>query len=220
MSQTFSSSDQALVKALLMARRDVRGNLFSNQPISDAELEEILNAAIHAPSVGYSQPWRFVVVRDADKRRRIRDLFEQENAKAIAQFDGERAQHYQQLKLEGICEAPVSIAVFYCPSETPVLGQTSMAEMGPYSVVCAVQNMWLMARAMNIGIGWVSILDPQMVKRELGAPEAWQLVAWLCVGKTTQFLDKPELELKGWDQRKQLAQVLSYEQVERTACKP
>lgn len=198
----FSTSDQQLLEDIMMLRRDVRGNRFVNRELSDCDVDKILNAASMAPSVGFSQPWEFVVIREPSIKRAIADNFEQENANASALFSDEKREKYAQLKLEGILETPVNIAVFYTPSKQPVLGQTSMLDMGEYSVVCAIQNMWLMARAMNIGIGWVSILDAEKVKKTLNAPQHNKLVAYLCVGHVDEFLSKPELETLDWKQRK------------------
>ncbi|MGB1311771.1 MAG: 5,6-dimethylbenzimidazole synthase [Leucothrix sp.] len=205
----FNQQDSQVLEDIILHRRDVRGNRFTQEPVSDEMVERLLNAAIHAPSVGYSQPWRFVVIRDEQTKQAIRRTYEVENAKAGEVFSDKPL--YQRLKLEGITESPVNIAVFYEPSEQPVLGQTSMPEVGLYSVVCAVQNMWLMARAENIGVGWVSILDEAQVKATLNAPEGLQLVAYLCVGYVTEFLDKPELEILQWDKRKALANVMMNE---------
>ena len=211
MSSQFDELQQHLLEDILQARRDVRGNHFlRNEAVCDEDVQRILQAAIWAPSVGYSQPWRFVVIRDDQVKQQVADSFKQENEKAAHLFD-EKQQQYQQLKLEGILEAPVNIAVFYQSSAAPVLGQTSMQEMGEYSVVCAVQNMWLMARAMNIGMGWVSILNPVDVKRILGAQADHKLVAYLCVGKVDKFLDRPELEQLKWEQAKTLDEVVSYD---------
>lgn len=208
MSKLFTEQDQNRFEELLRARRDVRGNHFQKEePITDTEVQRILEAAIWAPSVGFSQPWEFVVIRDDSIKQKVVESFSRENEKALHLFD-ERQKVYQALKLEGINESPVNIAVFYRESDKPVLGQTTMKEMGEYSVVCAVQNMWLMARSMNIGIGWVSILDPQAVKQAVAAPENLKLVAYLCVGKVDEFLDRPELEQLEWDKRKALETVV------------
>jgi 5,6-dimethylbenzimidazole synthase len=123
-------------------------------------------------------------------------------------FEAGKLEQYEQLKLEGIIETPLNIAVFYNPEKGPVLGQTSMPEMGRYSVVCAVQNMWLKARSLNIGMGWVSILDPEKVKSILNAPAERELIAYLCVGKVDKFYDQPELEMLQWQQRKKSEQVV------------
>lgn len=211
MSVVFDSQQQALFETLLQARRDVRGNHFlRDEPVSDQDIQRILQAAVWAPSVGFSQPWRFVVIRDNEIKSKVAEIFKRENDKASVYFD-EKQQQYQQLKLEGIYESPVNIAVFYEPSSSPVLGQTAMNEMGEYSVVCAVQNMWLMARSMEIGIGWVSILNPAHVKATLSAPDSHKLVAYLCVGKVKTFLDRPELEILKWEKKKALGSVVSYE---------
>jgi 5,6-dimethylbenzimidazole synthase len=211
MSLHFNEQQQALFESLLQARRDVRGNHFlRNKPVDDDDIQRILQAALWAPSVGYSQPWRFVVIRNDGIKQQVADSFKRENAKAAHLFD-EKQQQYQQLKLEGIHESPVNIAVFYEASDSPVLGQTSMQQMGEYSVVCAVQNMWLMARSMNIGMGWVSILNPEEVKTILSAPQNHKLVAYLCVGKVDKFLERPELEQLKWEKAKALESVVSYD---------
>ncbi|MFT6406765.1 MAG: 5,6-dimethylbenzimidazole synthase [Arenicella sp.] len=202
MNKQFSTDEARLLEQIMTLRRDVRGNHFIDREISSSDIEKILHAGLLAPSVGFSQPWEFVVIRDQAIKKAIADDFERENNKAAKLFEDKQLDQYSRLKLEGILDTPVNIAVFYRPSQEPVLGQTSMLDMGEYSVVCAVQNMWLMARAMNIGIGWVSILDAQAVKKTLNAPQQNKLVAYLCVGHVDEFLDKPELERLDWKQRK------------------
>ena len=202
MNMQFSTDDQQLLEKVMMQRRDVRGNRFIDKEVSNNDIEKILRAGLLAPSVGFSQPWEFVVIRDKSTKQAIADNFEQESNKARPLFVDQQRERYAKLKLEGILETPVKIAVFYRPSLEPVLGQTSMLDMGEYSVVCAVQNMWLMARAMNIGIGWVSILEADAVKEILKAPPQNKLVAYLCVGHVDEFLDKPELEILKWQKRK------------------
>jgi 5,6-dimethylbenzimidazole synthase len=208
MNKQFSEDDQQLLEEVLMLRRDVRGNHFVDGDLSEEDINRILRAGTMAPSVGFSQPWEFIVIRDKRIKQKIAENFEDENAKATALFKDEKQRLYEKLKLEGIVETPVNIAVFYKPSKEPVLGQTSMLDMGEYSVVCAVQNMWLMARAMNIGIGWVSILDENKVKNILNAPENNKLVAYLCVGHVNSFLDNPELESLEWKKRKPMKSVV------------
>jgi len=200
----FSKSDQQLLEQIMLLRRDIRGNHFTDQALSDNDLEKILVAGSMAPSVGFSQPWEFVVIRERSVKQQVASSFELENVKATELFENEKRDQYVKLKLDGILETPVNIAVFYKPSQEPVLGQTSMLDMGEYSVVCAVQNMWLMARAMNIGIGWVSILDANTVKTILKAPLQNKLVAYLCVGHVDEFSSKPELETLNWNQRKSI----------------
>ena len=207
----FSRHEQTVLQKILMARRDVRGNRFSPDPVADGDIDTILQAALWAPSVGFSQPWEFVLIRDAAIRDQVAASFAAENAKASHLFVDEKQRQYQQLKLEGIKESPLNIAVFYKPSQQPVLGQTSMVEPGEYSVVCAVQNMWLMARALNIGMGWVSILNPETIKSLLNAPADHKLVAYLCLGYVSEFLAQPELEILQWEQRRPLASVVHQE---------
>lgn len=191
----------------------MRGNRFLPDPLLQEELDQIFAAALAAPSVGFSQPWEFITVTSQEKRQQIAHSFFAENEKAKqlfqqGKFEAGKLEQYEQLKLEGIIETPLNIAVFYNPQKGPVLGQTSMPEMGKYSVVCAVQNMWLKARSLNIGIGWVSILDPEKVKSLLNAPQDRELVAYLCVGKVDKFYDQPELEMLRWQERKKAEQVI------------
>lgn len=206
--QQFTYDNSETLRQIMNARRDVRGNRFLPTPIHQDELDKIFDAALSAPSVGFSQPWEFITITDLNVRQSISESFTIENDKASAMFDGQKSQQYQHLKLEGILQSPLNIAVFYNPKKGPVLGQTSMPEMGRYSVVCAVQNMWLMARSLNIGIGWVSILNPEHVKTALNAPQDRELIAYLCVGYVDKFYDKPELETLEWETRKQAQQVI------------
>lgn len=203
----FSQEEQALFTELLMHRRDVRGNNFLPDDISTADVDEILYAASLAPSVGLSQPWEFVVIRDQSIKQAVYNDFIVVNEQAQQTFSSEQQHQYSQLKLEGILEAPVNIAVFYKPSAEPVLGQHSMEQMGEYSVVCAVQNIWLKARAMNIGVGWVSIINPAQVSQLVKAPADRKLVAYLCVGRVKEFYQSPELEMLQWNKRKAVKSV-------------
>jgi 5,6-dimethylbenzimidazole synthase len=207
----FTEQEAAILEEIIFHRRDVRGNRFLPDSLEEEVIDKLLLAAVHAPSVGFSQPWEFVIVKDPAIKRKVRDSFEEENNKAKELFQEERKDLYSRLKLEGITEAPVSIAVFYKPADGPVLGQTSMKEVGLYSVVCAVQNIWLMARALNLGMGWVSILNPSTVKAILGAPDSHQLVAWLCIGRVDKFLSCPELEELKWEKRKERESVVYYD---------
>ncbi|MEP1741301.1 MAG: 5,6-dimethylbenzimidazole synthase [Kangiellaceae bacterium] len=200
----FTSQEQQVLENIMLQRRDVRGNNFTNQPITDEVLDKILAAATMAPSVGFSQPWEFVIIKNKKVKQQIGENFKAENEKAQKLFLDKKRNLYAKLKLEGILEAPINLAVFYKPSDAPVLGQTSIAEVGEYSVVCAVQNMWLMARALNVGIGWVSILNPNSVKEILNAPSENKLVAYLCIGYVKEFFDRPELERLQWDDRKSM----------------
>lgn len=200
----FTERDQRLLEDIMLQRRDVRGNNFLDKEVEDDILEKILLAASLAPSVGFSQPWEFVIIRDNKVKKEIAQCFEVENELAGKVFTNEKRQIYSKLKLEGIIEAPVNIAVFYKPSNKPVLGQNTMVETGEYSVVCAIQNMWLMSRALNIGMGWVSILDAQEVMKILKSPAENKLVAYLCIGYVKEFKEIPELEKIGWEKRKSI----------------
>lgn len=207
-SRFFSTTESELLADIIANRRDVRGNRFVSAPVSEEIIDKLLMAALHSPSVGFSQPWEFVVVRDEAIRSRISESFHEENMKALEQFQGEKAAQYQRMRLEGIKDTPVNIAVFYKPSSGPVLGQTTMDEMGRYSVVCAIQNLWLMARALNVGVGWVSIVDPEKVRKTLEMPKNRQLIAYLCVGHVEEFLSQPELEQVKWEKRKLRQEVV------------
>lgn len=199
--KVFTPAEAESLFEIIRHRRDVRGNRFVDRPLEPDVLDRLLDAGLHAPSVGFSQPWEFVLVESPETRRKVRESFDAANAEAQGMFAA-RGEEYARLKLEGIMEAPVNIAVFYVPSAGPVLGQTAMAEVGLYSVVCAVQNIWLMARALNVGIGWVSILDAEKVRQTLNAPAGHRLVAYLCAGYTDGFYEQPELELLQWEKRK------------------
>jgi len=204
----FAQHEADLLFEIILNRRDVRGNRFLSRPVEDEKLSQILLAGVNAPSVGFSQPWQFVLIKSAAIKEQIKDTFNLENEKASAMFKDEKQEQYKRLKLEGIFEAPLNIAIFYSAADGPVLGQTSMADVGLYSVVCAIQNMWLMARALNIGMGWVSIIDPEKVKRILKAPENNKLVGYFCLGYTDGFLKQPELELLNWENRKDMSQLI------------
>jgi 5,6-dimethylbenzimidazole synthase len=206
----FTPEDVAVLQEIILHRRDVRGNRFVEKPVEQPVIDQLLRAAMHAPSVGFSQPWEFVLIRDPAIRQQVKDSFDEVNDAARPVF-GERQEQYTRLKLEGILESALNMAVFYKPSPGPVLGQTAMAEVGLYSVVCAIQNMWLMARALNVGLGWVSILDAQKVGRILQAPEGHQLVAYLCIGYTDGFYSRPELEMLEWEKRRELESVVRHD---------
>lgn len=208
MMNKFTPENIETLEQIILARRDVRGNRFINTPISKEHLDKILFAGVNAPSVGFSQPWEFVIIKDLKIRNKIKDSFFEENEKAKNLFEGKKADAYTQLKLEGIVESALNIAVFYKPSEHPVLGQTSMKEAGVYSVVCAIQNMWLMARALNVGLGWVSILNENNVKTILNAPDDRQLIGYLCLGHVDKFYENPELERLKWEKRKNINDVV------------
>jgi 5,6-dimethylbenzimidazole synthase len=204
----FTKDDADKLLKIIKARRDVRGNRFIDKKIEKEKLDMILEAGINAPSVGYSQPWKFIIVEDEAIKKELLQNFDGENTKAKEIFKNRAL--YKNLKLEGIQEAPINIAVLYEPKEKEVLGMTSMKKMGEYSVVCAVQNMWLMARALNIGIGWVSILDEAKVLKTLDAKKNTKLIAYLCVGYVDEFYKESELKTLGWEREKLLDECVKY----------
>ena len=198
----FSKEDKQVLLNIMKNRRDVRGNNFLNKKIPDEDVNLILEAGISAPSVGYSQPWKFVLIDDEGIKEEIRQNFDIENEKAKEIFKDKEI--YKNLKLEGVKEAPINIAVLYENPNEPTIGMTSMGKMGEDSVVCAVQNMWLMARALNIGLGWISILDEQKALSTLNAPKNTQLIAYLALGYVDEFYKEPELKTVKWKEEKKL----------------
>ena len=204
----FKKNDIETLINIITSRRDVRGNNFLDKEIEPDKIELILKAAIAAPSVGYSQPWEFIVINDKQIKDEISENFEIENAKAKEIFKDREI--YKSLKLEGIKEAPVNIAVLYKHPNEPTIGMTSIKEMGEYSVVCAVQNMWLMARALNIGVGWISILDEQKALKTIDAPKDSKLIAYLALGYVDEFYDEPELKTAKWKSEKSLNECVSF----------
>lgn len=187
---------------LMRWRRDVRR--FRSTPVAEADLSACLDAILLAPSVGLSEPWRLIRVQSAPARRAALDNFQAANKAALAGYSGERARLYARLKLSGMQEAPVQLAVF-CDEATDKgagLGAGTMPETRRYSVVTAITQFWLAARAMGLGVGWVSILDPARLARDLDAPPDWSLVAYLCVGWPEEDARTPELERAGWEDRR------------------
>jgi 5,6-dimethylbenzimidazole synthase len=205
----FSASERDAVYKCIFNRRDVRGQ-FLPDPIPDAVLARLLRAAHHAPSVGFMQPWDFIVVRDLAVRQRVRDAFQAANVEAAEMFEDEKQKTYRRLKLEGIVEAPIGICITCDRSRTGkvVLGRTHQADMDLYSAVCAVQNLWLAARAENIGVGWVSIIKPDDLREALAIPPSIQPIAYLCVGYVSHFFQKPDLEAAGWLPRMPLSDAV------------
>jgi len=194
----FSTDERAAVYRAIFERRDCRH--FRPDPIPDDVLGRLLVAAHHAPSVGFMQPWNFLVIRSAEVRARIKAAFERSNAEAAARFEGGRAEAYRSFKLEGICESPLNLCITCDRTRhgPVVLGRTSQPEMDLYSTVCAVQNLWLAARAEGVGVGWVSILDPADLRSILGLPDPVVPVAYLCLGRVETFPPTPELQRLGW----------------------
>lgn len=204
----FTNDDATKLLEIIKSRRDVRGNHFISKPVEDEKLSLILEAGLSAPSVGYSQPWEFVVITNKDIKQKVIKNFQKENEKAKEIFKDKEL--YKNLKLEGIEKTPINIAIIYNKPNKDILGMTSMQKMGEYSVVCAVQNMWLMARALNIGIGWVSILDEKQLLKDINKDENSTLVAYLCVGYVDTFLKEPELKTLGWEDKKEKNSVIDF----------
>ncbi|HKF72402.1 MAG TPA: 5,6-dimethylbenzimidazole synthase [Stellaceae bacterium] len=204
----FDDAFRARLVELLTWRRDVRR--FRADPLPEGLLEHLLEIAVLAPSVGLSQPWRFVLVEDVGRRAEVRANFERANAAALAAYEGEESQSYARLKLAGLDEAPVQLAVFADAgtAQGRGLGRRTMPEMIEYSTVTAIHTLWLAARAHGVGLGWVSILDPAAVARTLDVPEAWSLVGYLCLGYPREADDTPALERAGWERRRAAASFL------------
>jgi 5,6-dimethylbenzimidazole synthase len=208
----FSCEDRDAVYRAIFARRDVRKN-FLPHPIPEGILRRILLAAHHAGSVGYMQPWDFLVIKHAETRQAVKNLFLQANHAAALLYSGEKAGLYRALKLEGIQEAPINICVT-CTRDRGgpfVLGRATVPETDVYSTCCAIQNLWLAARAEGIGVGWVSILDYGALKTLLGIPQSVWIIAYLCLGYVQDFSDQPDLERAGWRKRLPLDQLVHYE---------
>ncbi len=197
----FDADFRARLHELFVWRRDVRR--FRGDPVAPGLIEELLADATLAPSVGYSQPWRFVLVETAERRAAVLENFRRSNRQALSAYAGERAKLYASLKLAGLVEAPVHLAVF-CEENTAVgdgLGRQTMPETLRYSVVMAVYTLWLAARAHGLGVGWISILDAEEARRSLDVPVDWSLVAYLCIGYPEAEHAEPELARAGWEQR-------------------
>jgi 5,6-dimethylbenzimidazole synthase len=211
MSVGFSAGDREALYRVIDSRRDVRA--FRSDPVPDTVLERILDAAHHAPSVGFMQPWNFIVIRDPATRARIKDVFLHENARAAANYAGARADLYRSLKLEGLEEAPINLCVTCDRTRggRHVLGRNTIVDTDLYSTCCAVQNLWLAARVEGVGVGWVSILDNDELRAILGIPEHVVPVAYLCIGYPREFLETPELERRGWAGRQPLDELVYQE---------
>ena len=188
----FSDAERAAVYRAIFERRDCRR--FLPDPLPDDLIARLLTAAHHAPSVGFMQPWNFLLIRSVEVRQRVlKAAFERANDDAAERFEGERGELYRELKLEGILESPLNLCVTCDRSRhgPVVLGRTSQPEMDLYSTVCAVQNLWLAARAEGVGVGWVSIIDPIDLRAILGLPDPVVPVAYLCLGRVPEFRPDP-----------------------------
>jgi len=208
----FSESERDGLYKAIHSRRDVRSG-FTQEQIPDKVLVRILEAAHHAPSVGFSQPWNFILIKDQNTRGAIKASFNEERVRAAEHAEEERRAKYLSLKLEGILDSAVNVCVTYDPTRFGpfVIGRNTIPEAGVYSVCCAVQNLWLAARAEGIGVGWVSILSNAVLKRTLSLPDHVTPVAYLCLGYVKEFAERPDLEDAGWLPRLGLKDVVYYE---------
>jgi 5,6-dimethylbenzimidazole synthase len=211
---SFVQYEKDAVYKAIFSRRDVRTK-FLNKKIPGNILARILNAAHHAPSVGFSQPWDFILVSDMKIREKIKRSFVEEFQKSVRMLESDqvRQRKYTSLKLEGILESSINICITYDPERFGpfVLGRTSISETGVYSVCCAIQNLWLAARAEGLGMGWVSIVSNVKIREILEIPEHVSPVAYLCLGYVSEFEETPDLERSGWLPRLNLEDVVCYE---------
>src|SRR5438552_1306710 len=209
MAENFTDQERAAVYKAIMLRRDIRRE-FESTPIPRDVLIRILSAAHHAGSVGFMQPWDFILVENKETRQRVRDSFLLERDRSAQFYEGERKELYLSLKLEGILESALNLCVTCDRTRggPHVLGRSTILETDLYSTCCAVQNLWLASRAEGIGVGWVSIVDPVELSRILGLPEHVVPVAYLCMGYVREFPDEPELQRAGWRQRIPLSELV------------
>ncbi|WP_426425001.1 5,6-dimethylbenzimidazole synthase [Bradyrhizobium genosp. A] len=198
----FDDTFRRQLRELFVWRRDVRR--FRCDALPDGAVERLIETACLSPSVGLSQPWRFVTVDDAARRRAVIDDFRACNADALNCYSGERAGRYAALKLSGLEQAPRHLAVFADKASDigHGLGRATMPETTEYSVVAAITAMWLTARAEGIGLGWVSILSPERIHAILDVPASWKFIAYLCIGYPEAECDQPELERVKWEHRR------------------
>jgi 5,6-dimethylbenzimidazole synthase len=208
MAPIFDADFRSRLHDLFAWRRDVRR--FKREPLGEDALPRLLEIAMLAPSVGLSQPWRFVIVEDAARRSAIRRNFERCNAEALAAQPSEKAGLYARLKLAGLDDAPCHMAVFAdrTTDQGHGLGRRTMPEMIDYSTVAAVHTLWLAARAEGVGMGWVSILDPAEVAATLDVPGAWKFIGYFCLGYPQEEDDIPALERVAWERRRAGASFL------------
>ncbi len=208
----FSEAERRGLYRAIHERRDVRSR-FLPDPVPDAILARILDAAHHAPSVGFMQPWDFIVIRDSSIRRAVQENFERANAAASSLYSGSRRELYNNLKLAAILDAPINLCITCDPSRAKGagLGRQTVPDTVVYSTVCAVQNLWLAARAEGLGAGWVSILDLDVLRGILGIPESVIPVAYLCLGYVSAFGSQPELEERGWESRESVENLLHFD---------
>lgn len=209
----FTDEERAAVYKSIYSRRDVRGQ-FKPDPIPDDVLARIINAAHHAPSVGFMQPWNFLLIKSPKTKKMVHDIFLKANEQAAEMFEPEQSITYRKLKLEGIIESPVNL-VITCDRDRAgpvVLGRTHDKSMDLFSSVCAVQNLWLAARAEGVGVGWVSIFNKKELKQALKLPKSVSPVAYLCVGYVKHFYNEPELKSAGWAKRIPVEELVCFDE--------
>jgi len=212
LADNFTEDEKRGFYKAIYSRRDVRSH-FTSKPIKDDILSKILHAAHHAPSVGFSQPWNFILIKDSKTKEKIKESFDIEKNRSSQLVEEPKRSKYLSFKLEGILESPVNLCVTYDPTKFGpfVIGRTSIPEAGLYSVCCAIQNLWLSARTEGIGLGWVSILSNDALKEVLEIPEHVIPVAYLCLGHVDDFAEKPDLQTAGWLPRLELKDVVYFE---------
>ena len=213
----FSEAERRAVYRAIYERRDIRSH-FLPDPVPEEVLARLLDAAHHAPSVGFMQPWDFILIRDEAVRRAVQTCFIEANRRASETYSGERRVLYDNLKLAGVLDAPVNLCIT-CDRERNLgsgLGRHSDPATDVYSTACAVENLWLAARAESLGVGWVSILDFDRLREILQIPPPLIPVAYLCIGYVSEFPEKPELETAGWERREQLARLIHFERWDET----
>jgi 5,6-dimethylbenzimidazole synthase len=228
-SSSFSDIEKQAIYKAIFSRRDVKSHFIEDKNIPNDILGRILNAAHHAPSVGFSQPWNFIVIKNTAVKQQVKNSFLKEYKKSVSMLNEQtteneqyndsiqriqRKEKYLSLKLEGIMESAVNVCVTYDSTRFGpfVLGRTSIPETGVYSVCCAIQNLWLAARAEGIGVGWVSIISNDDLKQILNIPTHVKPIAYLCLGYVEEFADRPDLQHAGWLPRLELDKVVCYEQ--------
>jgi 5,6-dimethylbenzimidazole synthase len=201
----------------IFRRRDMRE--FLPDPVPDEVLARVLIAAHHAASVGFTQPWDFIIARDLERRRAVKRVFDEERVKNAAQFDGARREKFLSLKLEGILDAPLNLLVTCEPERfgPGVLGKVSIADVEIYSTCLAVENLWLAARAEGLGVGWVSIIRNRDLSRIFSLPEKVIPLAYLCIGYVREFPARPLLETSQWVDRLPPRSLLHFDDWNRTA---
>ncbi|WP_295895453.1 5,6-dimethylbenzimidazole synthase [uncultured Bartonella sp.] len=198
---------------IIHERRDVRDE-FLPTPLEEDVIMRLLDAAHNAPSVGFQQPWNFLLIREQQRKQQVKEIFARAQAEEAEIFNDERRKLYNRLKLQGILKAPLNLVVT-CDRRRD--GQTGLGrfhnpQMSAYSCVCAVENLWLAARAENIGVGWVSIYHEDALRKLLKIPQHIEIIAYLCIGYVSHFYDSPELEQKGWRNRVPLESLIYHEE--------